>query len=199
MTFAQNEKNILSHYLFPEFIQGQVRLKSGTITESRLNYNALTEEMIFENNGKHLAIAKPESIDTIYIQGKKFIPEGKVFYEIFTNLPVPLAIHHQCSVTPPGNPSGFGGTSQTTSISTSSRLFLSGGIYELKLPDDYIIEPYDEFLIKKDNIYFKANNIKQVIKCFPDKSDAIKDFVKLNKTDFKKTDDVKELIIFCNK
>ena len=102
-------------------------------------------------------------------------------------------------MTPPGNPSGFGGTSQTTSISTSSRLFLSGGIYELKLPDDYIIEPYDEFLIKKDNIYFKANNIKQVIKCFPDKSDAIKDFVKLNKTDFKKTDDVKELIFFCNK
>lgn len=79
MTFAQNEKNILSHYLFPEFIQGQVRLKSGTITESRLNYNALTEEMIFENNGKHLAIAKPESIDTIYIQGKKFIPEVKYF------------------------------------------------------------------------------------------------------------------------
>ena len=82
MTFAQNEKHILSHYLFPEFIQGEVRLKSGTITGSRLNYNALTEEMIFESNGKYLAIAKPESVDTIYIQGRKFIPEGKIFYEI---------------------------------------------------------------------------------------------------------------------
>jgi len=72
-------------------------------------------------------------------------------------------------------------------------------MYELKLPDDYAIDPYSEYLLKKDGTYTRISNTNQVIKCFPEKEDAIKDFVKKNNISFKKEEDIRTLIKFCNK
>ena len=38
--------------------------------------------MIFEQAGTYMALDKIESIDSVSIQDKTFIPEGKVFYEV---------------------------------------------------------------------------------------------------------------------
>lgn len=196
---SQREGIVLSHYLFPEFTQGKIRLKSGIIKESNLNYNSITEEMIFESNGKKLAFANPETIDTIFIQDRAFIPVGKAYYEVIVKLPVPLFIRHICTITPPGKPSGYGGTSETGSITSTSSIYTSGGVYEMKLPDDYKVNPSFEFILKKNNSYIRISNINQVIKCFPEKKDAIKEFAKTNNISFKKSEDVISLVIFCNK
>ena len=196
---AQHQEVYISHYLFPSFIQGKIKLKDGSITTTNLNYNSITEEMIFDSKGTNLAIANLDNVDTVEIQGRLFIPSGKVFYEILVNLPIPLFAHHLCRVTPPGNPSGYGGTSETAAIESRSRLYSSGTVYELKLPSDYKIDPYYELLIKKDDAYYKINNVNQLIKCIPEKKVAIQEYVKSHKTNFKKTDDVKNIVIFCNK
>ena len=195
----QKQVVFISHYLFPSFTTGKIKFRTGVTNEIMLNYNSLTEEMIFETNGRNLALANPESVDTIYLGGKKFIPSGKIFYEVPEDLPVSLFIRHLCRVIPPGKPSGYGGVSETAAITESSSLYTSGGVYNLKLPDDYKIIPYSEFVLKKDNEYIKVFNVNQVIKCFPEKKDAIKEFVKAHKTNFKNEDELKSLIEFCNK
>jgi len=68
----------------------------------------------------------------------------------------------------------------------------------MKLPDDYRVSPETEYVIKKDKFY-KISNANQVVKYFPEKKEAIREFVKKNKTNFKKTEDMKRLIEFCNK
>jgi len=196
---AQKEVKLISHYLFPEFTTGKILMSSGALKETNLNYNSLTEEMIFQYNGTNLAIANPESVDTVYILDRKFVQVKKIFYELLENLPVPLFVHHLCTVTPPGKNSGYGGTSQTSAITATSTVFSSRGMYELKLPDDYAIDPYSEYLLKKDGTYTRISNTNQVIKCFPEKEDAIKDFVKKNNISFKKEEDIRTLIKFCNK
>ena len=55
--YAQKQKVEIYHYVFPEFRKGTVLMKSGTKNEAMLNYNALTDEMIFDQNGKKLAMA----------------------------------------------------------------------------------------------------------------------------------------------
>jgi hypothetical protein len=196
---AQNEVKLISHYLFPEFTTGKVLMSTGAVKEFKLNYNSLTEEMIFQYNGTNLAIANPELVDTVYILDRKFIHAKKVFYELLENLPVPLFVHYTCIVTPPGKNSGYGGTSQTSAITSTSTVFSSRGMYDLKLPDDYTINPDSEYLLKKDDTYFRISNTNQVIKCFPEKEDAIKQFVKKNNISFKKEEDIRTLIKFCNK
>ncbi len=196
---AQDNGKTITHYLFSEFFAGKILMKTGKIEESRLNYNSLTEEMIFENRGKYLALANVNAIDTVYIQDRKFIPGGNVFYEIPVNIKVPLLIRHTCRVIPPGKPTAYGGTSETTSVTIINNFLQSGRAYNLKLPDDYKITSSTNFYIKLENNYIRINNVKQVIKCFPDKEKEIKEFVKLNGTDFDNQKDLTDLIIFCNK
>ena len=50
----------ITSYLFPEFTWGVLLMKAGTKYDHILNYYSITEEMIFENNGKKMAMSKSE-------------------------------------------------------------------------------------------------------------------------------------------
>jgi hypothetical protein len=192
--------NVVSpHYLLPEFTKGTVFLKEGKPKELKMNYNIITEEMIFEYPGKFLALTNIETIDTVSILNRKFIPSGKIFLELLVKSRVPLFAKYTCTVTPPGKPSGYGGTSQTSSITVIDQIFSKGRAYEMELPADYTVVPNTDYLLLKDGNFIRIYNIKQVIKAFPEKGSQIKEYNKKSKTDFKKQDEVISLISFCNK
>ena len=125
----------LSHYLFPEFTKGVVLMKTGVKNEALLNYNSLTEEMIFDNKGTKLALGQLEQVDTVYIQGRKFFPLNNKFVELVYQSKYALYAEHKCNVKDPGKPAAYGGTSQTSATSTYSSYFSGGQVYELKLPE----------------------------------------------------------------
>jgi hypothetical protein len=194
------KSNVVSpHYLLPEFTKGKVLLKSGTPRELKMNYNIITEEIIFEYPGKYLALTNIETIDTVFILGRKFIPSGKIFLELLVKSRNSLFAKYTCTITPPGKPSGYGGTSQTSSITVVDQLFSEGRAYEMELPSDYGVSPNTEYLLFMNGKFIRINNLKQVIKAFPEKESQIKEYGKNRKTDFKKQDDVISLIAFCNK
>ncbi|MEJ7829931.1 MAG: hypothetical protein WKF91_17110 [Segetibacter sp.] len=85
----------LSHYFFPAFIEGTVKKKSGEISKTLLNYNTITQEMIFQEAGTNLALDKIETINTVYLKSKTFVPAGKVFYEVATYTLVALYIQYK--------------------------------------------------------------------------------------------------------
>ena len=64
-SFGQAKALEITHYLFPEFAKGTVLMKNGIKNDASLNYNSLTEEMIFENNGKKLAVSQLDKIEKI--------------------------------------------------------------------------------------------------------------------------------------
>jgi len=187
----------LSHYVFPAFVDGTVKKKSGEIVKASLNYNTITEEMIFDQAGQKLALDKLEDIDTVYIQDKKFVPFEKVFYEVAANTPVALFIQHKSEIIPPGNNTGFG-TSNTSAITNLTDFKTSGSAYKLQLPEDFKIRSKTAFWLRKNNNYALIKTEKNVEDLFPDKADAIKKFVKTNKINFKNPDDLIKLTVFCN-
>jgi hypothetical protein len=187
----------LSHYLFPGFVEGTVKQKSGEINRAQLNYNLLTEEMIFEQAGQQMALDKTENIDTVYLSDKKFIPVGNVFYEVATNTPIALFIQHKSKIIPPGNETGLG-SSQTSAITNVADLKSAGLAYRLKLPDDYKLMSQSVYWIRKGENFMSIKNLKEVQNFFPAKADAIKSFAKENKISFKNPEDVTKLIVFCN-
>lgn len=187
----------LFHYVFPVFTEGTVKMKSGEMHKATLNYNTITEEMIFDQAGQKMALDQIETIDTVYIENKKFVPAGEVFYEMATNTPVALFIQHKSDVIPPGSNTGFG-TSQTSAITNISTIKNSGSLYQLKLPDDFQLVSKTIYWLKKNNNYYVIKNTKDVQDRFPEKAGAIKDFAKANKISFKNEDDVVKLIRFSN-
>ncbi len=184
----------VTHYLFPEFSKGVVLMKNGIKNETTLNYNSLTEEMLFETKGVKLALGQLDQIDTVFVNGRKFIPiEGK-FLELVYHSKYSLIVEHKCSIKDPGKPAGYGGTSQT-SATTSYSSYLSGGqVYDLKLPEGIETKPYVFYWLGKDGKMTKFLNVRQLIRLFGDKESVCKEYVKKNNVDYEDQNSILNLI-----
>jgi len=183
----------LIHYVLDSFATGKVMVRSGQIHNQVLNYNIVTEEMIFRENNKFLAIAYPEDVDTILIHERKFIPVNNVFYELISNNKYPLFVKFTSTVKEPGTQTGFGATNTTAATSLKS-LIREGGAYVLKLPDDFQIIPVRTFFVRKNMHYYPFNNEQQFTRLFPEKKQFIREWIKDLKTNFSKQEDLILLI-----
>ena len=194
--FAQGRKLEMAHYIFPEFVRGSVVLHKGGHTAAMLNYNALTEEMIFDKQGKKLAMTNLSEIDTVVIEGRIFIPYQKKFIELIYTSKYELFVAHKCSLIDPGKPAAYGGTSQTSSTTAFSNFYSGGQIYELALPDGYTTKPYKEYFLKKDGTVTSFLTVKQLSKAFDSQSDVFKSYTKSHKVDYDNQESLVELVKF---
>jgi len=175
---SQEQSIGITHYLFPEFTKGVVLMKTGVKNEALLNFNSLTEEMIFENRGVKLALGQLEQIDTVYISGRKFFPLNGKFIELILHSTYDLYAEHKCKVKDPGKPSGYGGSSQTAATTTYSTFFSGSQVYDMKLPESVETNPYTFYWLKKDGELIKFISLRQLSKIFEDKSNLFKKFTK---------------------
>lgn len=186
------------HFIFSEFVNGSVILKKGDTINVSANYNFLNEEMIFDDNGTKHAIGKLDSINAVYLEFHKFIPVGKVFYELAVDGPIALFIQHRGKVVSKGTPAGYGGTSQLASSTVITSMTGSGRIHELNTPEEYDIVNTTLFYVRKDDVMYSANSLRDIQKILPEKSEAIKEFIKKRNTDFKNISEMKILTGYLN-
>jgi hypothetical protein len=193
---AQVKDQEIAHYLFPEFSQGIILMKAGEKKQALLNYNSLTEEMIFENNGRKLAIAPGEiaRIDTVYINGRKFIPFNLQFVEFVFGSKWDLYIEHMCDVKQPGKNTGYGGTTQTAAVKSYSTFYSEGIVYELKLPDGYETRPYTYYWLKKDGELHNFKSMRELKKFYKEKEELFKSYVKKNRVKYDNLESIIQLI-----
>ncbi|MEI7422695.1 MAG: hypothetical protein WCK18_11395 [Prolixibacteraceae bacterium] len=199
LTFGQRKAVEVSHYVYPEFIKGSVLMKSGVKNEAMLNYNALTEEMIFIKDGKNLAITRLEDIDTVYIGETKFIILKNKFVEILYHNKYDLYAGYKGSIVDPGKPAAYGGTSQTSSVTSYSTFLSNGQAYALQLPEGVETKGSTDYWLKKDGQVQLFVNLRQLARLFEDKSDLFKKYVKENKVKYENEESVVGLIKFMEK
>jgi hypothetical protein len=186
----------LSHYLLPEFTQGIVLMKTGVKNEALLNYNSLTEEMIFDNKGTKLAIGQLEQVDSVFIKGRKFFLHNNKFVEIVYQSKYALYAEHKCSVKDPGKPAAYGGTSQTSATTSYSSYFSGGQVYELKLPEGFETRPFIDYWLKKDGDVNKFLSVRQMSKLFGEKENLCKAYLKKNDVKYENQESIVEMIKF---
>lgn len=178
-SYAQVKTAEISHYLFPEFTQGVILLKTGKKEAKLLNYNSLTEEILFDNKGTKLAIAKADlrRIDSVFIKERKFIILNNKFVELIHHSKWDLFVEYKCDLKERDKDAGLGGISQTSAISTPSGVYLGGNAYNLTLPDDFEIDPYFLYWLKKNGESKQFINMKQLKKSYKDKKNLFNDYV----------------------
>ncbi|WP_436414998.1 hypothetical protein [Petrimonas sp.] len=195
---AQETVN-LSHYVFPDFQPGVVLLKNGVRNNAKLNYNAASEEMVFDENGKMLAIgdAVLPQIDTVFVSDEKFIRLNNKFVKIIIDEPeIDLFVEHKCRLIPPGKPAAYGGTSQTSSTTSYSSIMSDGKVYNLKLPDDYKVIPYNVFWINRNGKLQSFSNIGQLKRIYRDKKKIIDNYLKKNDVKLTNEKSIEDTVIF---
>ncbi len=176
-------------FLFPEFSMGKVRMKNGNIQTIRLNYNTISEKMVYQKDANLFDVVNTEMIDTVFIQESKFVPAGDVFYEVLLVAPISVFIQYHGELVPPGAVAGYGGTSQVSNTKNLTSVNLSMGYYNLKLPQDYTVKVDQVFWIRKDNNMFSYTTERQFLKLFPGKEAELKQFIKKYRIKFDKLPD----------
>ena len=184
-------------FLFPEFSTGKVRLKNGNNQALELNYNTISEKMVYKKESNLYDVVNTEIIDTVFIKESKFVPAGHVFLEVLLIAPVSLYIQYQGELIPPGAVAGYGGTSQVSNTKNLTSVNLSMGYYNLKLPDDYMVKLDQIFYIKKDSLQNYSTE-RQFLKLFPEKEAELKEFIKKQKIKFDKPADQVRMVERCN-
>ncbi|QRX63979.1 hypothetical protein JS578_01570 [Dysgonomonadaceae bacterium zrk40] len=154
-------------------------MKDGTLNAAMLNYNAITEEIVFQQNGQVLALADPalSQTDTVFISDRKLVPFEDEFAELILNGEVKLLALLRCSVIPPGNPAPFGGTSQISSVDKISRWGANNTFYDLNLPEDFKIETSYMYRIDNGSGWKKVNSMKQLRKFYKKSRDRFDQYV----------------------
>ncbi|MFT4537509.1 MAG: hypothetical protein ACI9P5_004894 [Saprospiraceae bacterium] len=195
-SYAQPKPVEKGHYLFLEFTPGAVLMKSGVRNEASLNYNRGTEEMIFEKNGKKLAIAKGDvlNIDTVFIGDRKMVVVDTKLVELLDHSKWQLFIEHRCKVREKGREAGFGGTSETSAIKSHGSISAIAGLYELDLPSNFKIEPYTQYWLGRNGDVKKFVNLKALRKQYKSKNSMFKAYVKEHDVKYDNLDDVVQLI-----
>lgn len=185
--FAQPKQIVLSHYIFPEFTEGYVMMKGGRTQQMLLNYNSVTEEMVFKRGETILAIGKAEvkEVEYVTISGRKFVVLNDKFLELLFEGGKNIYAEHRCTVIPPGNPAPYGGTSQVSSVDRYSGLSADGGLYyKLQLPDGYVVKPAINYVVRAGDKISKIYSLKQLRKVYQEKRDEFDKYVKDNNVKF---------------
>jgi hypothetical protein len=185
-----------SNYLFDHFISGSVKMKSGAIENATLNYNVEDQSIVFQQNGQNLTLTNLDDIDTVYIEGKKFIPALDKFYEVLNPSKIGLFALYIGKLKPMEATTDHNGTSKQLSnavSNTASNVYVSRnykGNYDLKVETHY--------WLRRGNSFYKGDTEKQIAKVFPKKSEIIPTFIEENHIDLTQPSDMIKLIEFCN-
>jgi hypothetical protein len=191
----------LSHraqFLYPDFSTGVIKMKDGKIISEKMNYNTLTEKMVFYRNGKLMDLVNPETIDTITLQNNKFVFFEDAFLEVLLNGHVTLFIQHKSDLSSTGRPGPYGTKSQTSSPVAVPKLYADNNTYNLKLGEEFVVTPSPVNWIRIDNEMHKILTSRQFYKLFPANEKKIKEYINKNKLNIKKTDDLVKIVSYCN-
>jgi hypothetical protein len=190
----EGDTSAQSHYLLRDFTLGKVYLKGGEVNPQVLNYNGITNEMVFRHNGGVLAIANPQDVDSVVISDRVFMYTDKKFYERLTVTQHPLFRELVCQVEMPGVNTGFGTTSTNTAATSLRTIYGNSIAYDLKLPDGVKVRTKQVWWLKTEKGYQKFANEQQLKKILTDKKDQISEYVKKNNTRFSKQEELVALI-----
>jgi len=190
------EKKEIPQYFFPMFSESDVLLKDKQVLKQVLNYNTISEKMVYVMNGNYYDMMNPSLIDTVYLNNTRFVPVNKMFFEVLMTGDPALFIQHKSGLVTAGNPVGYGGTSQGVSSYYLSKHELSPEFINIQVPPNVKVNPEPVYWLRVNGELKKFENEKEFINMFPGKSKEIKDYIKSAKTKIENRDSLIALVRF---
>lgn len=186
-------------YLFEDFITGTVLSKSSEVNQAALNYCSYDQSILFKKEDKIFTLIDLATIDTVYIQQRKFIPFKNLFYEVIGNTGnVVLFVSYTAKMRQVVATSDHNGTSKQSVNEVSNTV--SDVYINRKYKGDFSVQVVKHYWLKSFNELHKANNVKDILKVFKESShSAITDYIKRSQIDFRNETDMIKLVDFCNK
>lgn len=184
--------------IFEQFVEGKVLLKSGAISEAPLNYLSTDQSILFKKEGVMYTLTELNSIDTIYISGRRFVPINNLVYEVvYDSGKVALVVTYNSRLKP------LIATVDHTGSSKQSINVVSNTVSDVYLTrlykGNYAVEIVKHYWLKNYTKVSRANRLKDFLNTFKESSHpAIINFEKTNHINYSIESDMIKLLKFCN-
>jgi hypothetical protein len=188
----------LPQYLLSEFSSTKIKMQEGNDIVLNLNYNTVTEKMVFIKSGRLFDLVNPQTVDTLFLQQYIFVPYDTVFLDFIARGKINFFIQHKSDVTFRNKPSMSG----TAQVSQSN--YYAGNKAEIvyfnqKLPESFIVKPASLYWVRVNDKMVKFANERQLFKIFPEKADLLKLFIKESDLKIDRRADLISIANYCNK
>jgi len=185
-------------YLYPEFTQGIVLFKTGVFTERKFNYNYLNGEIEFLQNLDTLIIANKNDIEIVIIAEDTLYYDNGYILQLKSGYPK-IGLKEEIEFSEFLKDDGYGPSGSTSSRVSFNTMASDGQAYKLKVNDDMVYKRTKIFYMSSEQNNFILLNKKNVYKLFPDDKNAIKSYLKANKTKFDSEEDLIKLWEYLQK
>ena len=200
---GQSVKDVLTSadiYHYPQFTYGKVFLRDGTKAAGKMNYNRLYGQMLFINPiGDTLALADEKNIKFIVIDKDTFYYDGG-YLRLTANGGVVKLTEKQIWVLADIRKIGTHNRPTTTVAVTSFSSYTDGRdaakSKDLIMNEDVVLRKETQYYFgDKYNLFFPASK-KGLLQLFPKEQQEIDNYLKENKVNFNKRDDIEKLYQF---
>ncbi len=188
-------------YIFDEFKNGKAVYKNGAVVYAKLNYDPLSQRMLFlsPSDNALLEIVNPSDISYINIEGRMFEQiKGNLFYERINYNNFIFYIQWRYKAVSEGKPSGYGTTSTTSAITSVSVINKEGRTIPLNVSEKFNYKPDNFYYIKINNTQKRFSSPDSLAKLLKAHKEEIKKYIKENKLDFDNPEDIKSAVEYCS-
>jgi len=189
-------------YYYPQFTIGSVILRDGTRVEAKMNYTRLFDQMLFiDHKGDTLALADEKNIKFIAIDQDTFYYDKGYIRIIVDNDFVKLA-EKQVWIVADIRKIGTHNRPTTTVAITSFSTYTDGTdaakSHDLLLNEDILLRKETEYYFGNAYNHFVLAGKKRLQQLFPKDELNIENYLKKNKVNFDKKDDLEKLAQFLS-
>ena len=202
---GQNVKDVLTPsdiYHYPQFTNGKVFLRDGSMAVGKMNYNRLYGQMLFINPiGDTLALADEKNIKFIVFHRDTFYFDEGYVRIIADNDFVKLAekqVWVVADIRKVGTHNRSTNTVAITSFSTYTDGTDAAKSKDLILNEDIVLRKETQYYFGDKYNHFIRSGKKRLIQLFPKEERSIENYLKENKVNFDNKDDLKKLAQFLN-
>lgn len=196
LSFSQPDKE---RFLFEEFQDAVVFFKDKTRSQEKINYDLISEEFWFVENGtgQLLAIANSDNIAVIKIGDRNFIVKDKVGVEVLNTTPV-IHVQYRAKTRPEAAQGAYGMKSETTAISSYSSMYSSGKRVDLEGRKIIAANRFNIYWVDVKGKMKKFMNEKQFLKIYKNHDKELEKYIKTNNIDFEDLEQVIQLCVYAN-
>jgi hypothetical protein len=185
-------------YLYPEFKEGQIIFKNGSINKARLNYNFVLGEIVFNQGKDTLAINRKKELRECIVDQDTFLYDNG-FMKLIHSGNVRVGFKQYVKFKDVLKKGAMGTTARGASIDSYNSMTAIGNLYDLVPDEDIELQKMKEYFISYSFSSFVQFRKKFVLDLFPQHTDEIKSYLKSYKVDYDSEKDLMRLADYLQK
>lgn len=184
-------------FFYPEFTTGRVFLRDGVVSEVRLNYNRLVDEIHFINEkGDTLALANENNLKFVAVGNDTFCYDEGYIRIVSSGKPVKLAIREIWIISETRQLGAYGASNNSVRMISFRSMHEGGRLYDLTVNEDVILKKTTKYYFADSFNKFVPASKANLLMLVPNEERRIASYFKENKINFSNKADLEKTVQF---